>query len=138
MTSISNLKLSITLNNMITQNFLNFRQTANHYNKDTDQNRPCSSIYSNVRPNTTKRSLQDVQDFYDPAIQEQLKNFFLPFFCTVNYQLQCNVGPAKNDVTIQYTKGQIISKADWRAIDSPKKRTVFQVKSLTKSSIVQK
>ena len=29
----------------------------------------------------------------------------------------------ENDVTIQYTKGQLISKADWRPIDSPKKRT---------------
>jgi hypothetical protein len=29
----------------------------------------------------------------------------------------------ENDVTIQYTKGQLISKADWRTIDSPKKRT---------------
>ena len=30
----------------------------------------------------------------------------------------------ENDVTIQYTKGQLISKADWRTIDSCKKRTV--------------
>ena len=61
---VSNLKLSITLNNMIKKVFLIFRQTANIYNKDADYNRP----YFNAGPNTTKRALQDIQDFYDAAI----------------------------------------------------------------------
>ena len=37
------------------------------------------------------------------------------------------------DMQNRFTKGQLISKADWRAIDSPKKRTgefdLFAVKS---------
>ena len=49
---------------MIKKVFLIFRQTANIYNKDADYNRP----YFNAGPNTTKRALQDIQDFDDAAI----------------------------------------------------------------------
>ena len=63
-----------SLKTMITQVFLIFRQTANIYNKDTNQNRPCSSTYSIAGLNTTKRTLRKIQDCYDAAIQKQHGN----------------------------------------------------------------
>ena len=95
---VINLKLSITLNDMITWVFLISRQTANIYTKDICRLKQTFQQYLfQCWTEHNKRCTSEIQEFYDAAIQEQHRNFLQYFFLLRHY---LDVGPSINDVTI--------------------------------------